>query len=182
MTDLTEQNFIFYRVDDSDINIQILADKDSETIWLTQKQISEIFGVGVSAISKHISNILDDNELDESTISILENVRPDGTTIGIKHYNLDMIISVGYRVNSYKATKFRQWATKHLREFLVKGFILDDERLKQGNNIFNKNYLDELVERIREIRASEAMFYEKIRSLFALSIDYQKNSPKALSF
>lgn len=182
MIDTTKQNFIIYSTDESNVNIQILADSKNETIWLNQKQIAQIFDVNVPAISKHISNILSDNELDDSTISILENVRKDGTCIGVKHYNLDMIIAVGYRVNSKKATKFRIWATKTLKEFIIKGFILDDERLKQGNNVFNKDYIDELIERIREIRASERLFYDKIKDVFALSIDYDKTSNKAREF
>lgn len=182
MIDTTKQNFIIYSTDESNVNIQILADSKNETIWLNQKQIAQIFDVNVPAISKHISNILSDNELDDSTISILENVRKDGTCIGVKHYNLDMIIAVGYRVNSKKATKFRIWATKTLKEFIIKGFILDDERLKQGNNVFNKDYIDELIERIREIRASERLFYDKIKDVFALSIDYDKTSNKAKEF
>ncbi len=182
MINIQEQNFIMYSVDDKNVNIQVLTDKDNETIWLNQKQIAEIFDVQVPAVSKHISNILKDEELDISTISILENVRPDGTSIGVKHYNLDMIIAIGYRINSKKATKFRIWATKTLKEYIIKGFVLDDERLKQGNNVFNKNYLDELLERIREIRASEKMFYEKIRDIFALSNDYDSSSTEAKNF
>lgn len=182
MIDTTKQNFIIYSTDESNVNIQILADSKNETIWLNQKQIAEIFDTTKQNISNHISNILKDEELTNSSVKDFLTVRNDGTSIGIKHYNLDMIIAVGYRVNSKKATKFRIWATKTLKEFIIKGFILDDERLKQGNNVFNKNYLDELLERIREIRASERLFYEKVKELFSLSIDYDKNSDQAKEF
>lgn len=170
-----ENKFIIWN--DANQGIKILLDEANETIWLNQKQISELFEVGVPAISKHISNILDEKELDKSTISILENVRPDGTSIGVKHYNLDMIIAVGYRVNSIKATKFRIWATKTLKEFIIKGFVLDDERLKQGKNTFKKDYFKELLERVRSIRASERRIWQQITDIFAeCSTDYDKNA------
>ncbi|AQW85595.1 putative virulence protein, RhuM family [Campylobacter pinnipediorum subsp. caledonicus] len=183
MIDVTKQNFIMYSVEDKDINIQILADSKNETIWLNQKQIAEIFDTDRSGITKHITNIYENQELEEkSTCELFAQVRKDGTSINVKHYNLDMIIAIGYRVNSKKATKFRIWATKTLKEYLTKGFILDKERLKQGNNIFNKDYLDELIEQIREIRASEKMFYQKIQAVYALSIDYDKSSELAKNF
>lgn len=179
MIDTTKKNFIIWNDGNNNTNIQVLLDEANETLWLNQKQIAEIFGVSVPTINEHIKNILNDNELDNSTIRnflIVQNEGKREVRREIAHCNLDMIIAVGYRVNSYKATKFRQWATKTLKEFLIKGFVLDDERLKQNNNIFNKNYFDELIERIREIRASEKLFYEKIRALFALSVDYDKTS------
>lgn len=179
MIDTTKKNFIIWNDGNNNTNIQVLLDETNETLWLSQKQIAEIFGVSVPTINEHIKNILNDNELDNSTIRnflIVQNEGKREVRREIAHCNLDMIIAVGYRVNSYKATKFRQWATKTLKEFLIKGFVLDDERLKQNNNIFNKNYFDELIERIREIRASERLFYEKIRALFALSVDYDKTS------
>ncbi|SUW85466.1 RhuM family protein [Campylobacter hominis] len=179
MIDTTKKNFIIWNDGNNNTNIQVLLDEANETLWLSQKQIAEIFGVSVPTINEHIKNILNDNELDNSTIRnflIVQNEGKREVRREIAHCNLDMIIAVGYRVNSYKATKFRQWATKTLKEFLIKGFVLDDERLKQNNNIFNKNYFDELIERIREIRASEKLFYEKIRALFALSVDYDKTS------
>ena len=179
MIDTTKKNFIIWNDGNNNTNIQVLLDEANETLWLSQKQIAEIFGVSVPTINEHIKNILNDNELDNSTIRnflIVQNEGKREVRREIAHCNLDMIIAVGYRVNSYKATKFRQWATKTLKEFLIKGFVLDDERLKQNNNIFNKNYFDELIERIREIRASERLFYEKIRALFALSVDYDKTS------
>lgn len=179
MIDTTKKNFIIWNDGNNNTNIQVLLDEANETLWLSQKQIAEIFGVSVPTINEHIKNILNDGELDNSTIRnflIVQNEGKREVRREIAHCNLDMIIAVGYRVNSYKATKFRQWATKTLKEFLIKGFVLDDERLKQNNNIFNKNYFDELIERIREIRASERLFYEKIRALFALSVDYDKTS------
>ena len=162
MIDTTKKNFIIWNDGNNNTNIQVLLDEADETLWLSQKQIAEIFGVSVPTINEHIKNILNDNELDNSTIRnflIVQNEGKREVRREIAHCNLDMIIAVGYRVNSYKATKFRQWATKTLKEFLIKGFVLDDERLKQNNNIFNKNYFDELIERIREIRASEKLFY-----------------------
>lgn len=182
MIDTKEQNFIIYSTGDNRVNIQILADKENETIWLNQKQIAEIFETSKQNVSYHIKNILDERELDESTVKEILTVRPDGTKLGVKHYNLDMIIAVGYRINSVKATQFRQWATSKLKEYIVKGFVLDDERLKQGNNVFNKDYFKELLERIRAIRASEKLFYEKVRDLFALSVDYDKTSQAAKNF
>ncbi len=144
-----------------------------ETVWLTQKAIAELFGVKVPAINKHLKNIFEAGELEEnSVISILETTASDGKTYNTRFYNLDAIISVGYRVNSYQATQFRIWATKTLKEFIIKGFVLDDDRLKQGNQVFGKDYFDELLERIREIRASERRFYQKITDIYALSVDY----------
>lgn len=186
MIDTTKtNNFILYSTNDNNINVQILADKENETVWLNQKQIAQIFDVQTPAINKHIKNILADKELESSTISKMEIVQQEGNRNikrEIEFYNLDMIISIGYRVNSYKATQFRVWATKTLKEFIVKGFVLDDERLKQGNNVFNKNYFDELLERIREIRASEKLFYEKIKDIFALSVGYDNKSKDAKLF
>lgn len=182
MIDTKEQNFIIYSTGDNKVNIQILADRENETIWLNQKQIAEIFETSKQNVSYHIKNILDERELHESTVKEILTVRPDGTKLGVKHYNLDMIIAVGYRINSVKATQFRQWATSTLKEYIIKGFVLDDERLKQGNNVFNKDYFKELLERIRAIRASEKLFYEKVRDLFALSADYDKTSQTAKNF
>jgi len=141
-----------------------------------------VFNVEVPAISKHLANIYDSGELErEATISILETTAADGKNYKTKYYNLDAIIAVGYRVNSYQATQFRIWATKTLKEFIIKGFVLDDERLKQGKH-FGKDYFDELLERIREIRASERRFYQKITDIYALSADYDKNAPITQEF
>ena len=147
-----------------------------ETAWLTQKTMAELFGVGVPAVNKHLKNIFESGELDaQATISKMEMVRSEGGREVVRQveiYNLDAIIAVGYRVNSYQATQFRIWATKTLREFMVKGFVLDDERLKQGKTLFGKDYFDELLERIREIRSSERRFYQKITDIYALAVDY----------
>lgn len=156
-----------------------------ESVWLTQKALAELFGVGVPAINKHLKNIYESGELvPDATISKMETVQTEGErTVAreLEYYNLDAIIAVGYRVNSYQATQFRIWATKTLKEFLLKGFVLDDERLKQGKT-FGKDYFDELLERIREIRASERRFYQKITDIYALSVDYDKNAPITQEF
>lgn len=183
MIDTKEQNFIIYSTGNNKVNIQILADKENETIWLNQKQIADIFEVDRTSITKHIKNILKDGELKEISVSAkISHTADDGKKYLTTFYNLDMIIAVGYRINSVKATQFRQWATSTLKEYIIKGFVLDDERLKQGNNVFNKDYFKELLERIRAIRASEKLFYEKVRELFALSVDYDKTSQTAKNF
>lgn len=178
-------NFLVYSTPEQDIKVNAVL-KD-ESIWLTQKAMAELFGVNVPAISKHISNIFDEGELDSSsTVSILEIVQKEGTR-NVKRsqefYNLDAIISVGYRVNSAKATKFRIWATSVLKEFMQKGFVLDDERLKSGSTLFGKDYFKELLERVRSIRASERRIYQQITDIFAeCSIDYSKDSEITKAF
>ena len=173
-----ELQIIFYK--DKDKNIKVEVFFENETFWMTQKKIATLFGVQRPAITKHLSNIFKTGELDEKEVSsILEHTTKHGAIEGktqkkqVKYYNLDAIIAVGYRVNSVQATKFRIWATKTLKEFIIKGFILDDERLKHGKN-FGKDYFDELLERIREIRASERRFYQKITDIYATAIDYDK--------
>jgi len=157
-----------------------------ESLWLTQRALAELFAVEVPAISKHLVSIFESGELvREATISILETVRQEGTRRvrrKLEYYNLDAIIAVGYRVNSYQATQFRIWATRVLREFMIKGFALDDERLKQGRTLFGKDYFQELIERIREIRASERRFYQKITDIYALSVDYDRDAPVTREF
>jgi hypothetical protein len=154
-----------------------------ETVWLTQKTLAELFGVGVPAIAKHLKNIFGSGELvEEAVLSILETTAADGKNYQTRYYNLDAIIAVGYRVNSFQATQFRIWATRTLKEFITKGFALDDERLKQGTKVFGKDYFDELLERIREIRASERRFYQKITDIYALSVDYDKDAPVTKTF
>ncbi len=157
-----------------------------ESVWLTQKALSELFGVGVAAISKHLKNIFESGELEPAaTVSKMETVQPEGTrrvAREIEIYNLDAVISVGYRVNSHQATQFRIWATSVLRDFVIKGFVLDDERLKQSKTVFGKDYFDELLERICEIRASERRFYQKVTDLYALSADYDTNAPDTREF
>lgn len=175
------QQFLLYTAPDGAVRVEVYF-KD-ETVWLTQKALAELFGVQVPAISKHLKNIFDSGELVEaSVVSILETTAADGKSYQTKYFNLDAIIAVGYRVNSYQATRFRIWATKTLREFIVKGFVLDDERLKQGKQLFGKDYFDELLERIREIRASERRFYQKITDIYALSADYDPNAPVTKEF
>lgn len=174
-------DIIFYTTPQGNVSIEVLYNND--TFWLTQKAMAELFGVKVPAISKHLSNIFETNELEEkSVISILETTASDGKNYKTSYYSLDAIIAVGYRVNSHHATQFRIWATKTLKEFIIKGFVLDDERLKQGKR-FGKDYFDELLERIREIRASERRFYLKITDIYEqCSIDYNKDAEITQTF
>ena len=177
---MEEVKFLLYSYLEDDVNVGVIVKND--TLWLTQKSMAELFGVGVPAISKHLKNIYESEELmKNSTISKMETVVNRGFKGKLKeeieYYNLDAIISVGYRVNSIKATRFRIWATKILREYIQKGFVLDDERLKQGETTFGKDYFKELLERVRSIRASERRIWQKITDIFAeCSIDYDKNS------
>ncbi len=180
--------FMFYSSKDGTSKIQVVV--EDENVWATQKSMSEIFGVQRPAITKHLQNIFESGELEENMVcSILEQPTAHGAIKGktqltkTKIYNLDAIISVGYRVNSHKATQFRIWATGILKEYLIKGFAMDDERLKQGKSLFGKDYFDELLDRIREIRASERRFYQKVTDLYQqCSYDYDKNSPITKNF
>jgi len=180
-----EVRFLLYNTPKEDVSIHAVM-KD-ETIWLTQKAMAELFGVEVPAISKHLSNIFSEGELQaEATVSKMETVQTEGSrnvkrTLDV--YNLDAIISVGYRVNSKKATNFRIWATGILKEYMTKGFAMDDERLKQGETAFGKEYFKELLERIRSIRASERRIWQQITDIFAeCSIDYDKNADVTKEF
>lgn len=183
-----EIQFLLYNMPDDAGKIQVII-KD-ETIWCTQKAMAQLFGVQRPAITKHLSNIFKEGELDEKVVcSILELTTEHGAIEGktqktpTKFYNLDAIISVGYRVSSPKATKFRQWATKILNEYIKKGFVLDDERLKQGTAVFGKDYFRELLERVRSIRTSERRIWQQITDIYAeCSIDYDKNSPTTHDF
>ncbi|GHV01669.1 toxin Fic [Campylobacterota bacterium] len=181
-----ELQFLIYSTPHENITIEVVV-KD-ESIWLTQKAIAMLFGVQVPAINKHLKNIFGDGELQEdATVSKMEMVVNRGfrgeVMEMIEFYNLDAIISVGYRVNSTKATQFRIWATKTLKEFIQKGFVLDDERLKQGQKAFGKDYFRELLERIRSIRASERRIWQQITDIFAeCSIDYDKQSQVTKDF
>ncbi len=168
-------DIILYSSPEGNIRVEVVY--LGETFWLTQKRMAELFGVEVPAVSKHLKNIFETGELQEgSVISKMETTAADGKNYQTAFYNLDAIIAVGYRVNSKQATQFRIWATKTLREFIIKGFVLDDERLKQGHR-FGKDYFDELLERIREIRASERRFYLKITDIYEqCSIDYNKDA------
>jgi len=171
----TNKDMVIYTDQNQNIKLNVII--KNETLWATQKQMAELFEVNVPAISKHLKNIFESAELDKNAvISILETTASDGKKYNTKFYNLDAIIAVGYRVNSKKATKFRIWATEILKEFIIKGFVLDDERLKQSKN-FSKDYFDELLERVRSIRASERRIYQKITDIFReCSIDYDKDS------
>jgi hypothetical protein len=173
--------FLLYTAPDGAVKVDVFF--KNETVWLTQKALADLFGVKRPAITKHLGNIFSTGELVEaSACSILEHTARDGKTYSAKYYNLDAIIAVGYRVNSYQATQFRIWATQTLREFITKGFVLDDERLKQGKKAFGQDYFDELLEHIREIRASERRFYQKITDLYALSLDYSPEAPLTQEF
>ncbi|MBD3331134.1 cell filamentation protein Fic [Candidatus Peregrinibacteria bacterium] len=175
-----QSDIILYTTPEGDVKIDVFF-KD-ETVWLTQKKMSELFGVERPAITKHLGNIFNEQELDEKSVSsILEHTAEDGKKYKTKFYNLDAIIAVGYRVNSKKATKFRIWATQTLREFIIKGFVLDDERLKNGSH-FGKDYFEDLLERIREIRTSERRFYQKITDLYATSADYDSDDELTKEF
>lgn len=174
-------DFLFYNSENGTTSVQVVV--GSDTVWTTQKGMSEIFDVTTQNISIHLSNIFETSELSEDSVcKEILHTAADGKRYKTKFYNLDAIIAVGYRVNSYNATKFRIWATNILREYLIKGFALDDERLKQGNNLFNKDHFRELLERIRDIRSSEKMFYEQVKDLFTTSEDYDKHSPNAILF
>lgn len=176
---LTE--FLLYTTPNSDVKVEIFL--HNESVWLPQKRMAELFGVQRPAITKHLKNIFDSGELDENSVSsILEHTAQDGKAYQTKYYNLDAILSVGYRVNSAQATQFRIWATKVLKEYIIKGFAMDDERLKNGR-YFGKDYFDELLERVRSIRASERRIYQKITDIFAeCSIDYDNNSETTKNF
>ena len=167
---------ILYTTPDGNVKVEVIL--QDETVLLTQKAMGELFGVENNTINYHLKEVFRTNELEED--SVIRKIRitaTDGKKYLTNFYNLDAIISVGYRVNSQQATQFRIWATKTLREFIIKGFVLDDERLKQGGQLFGKDYFDELLERIREIRASERRFYQKITDIYSeCSIDYD---PKA---
>lgn len=171
-------DFLLYTSSDGQIHVQCRI--ENETIWLTQKMMAELFDVNIPAVSKHLANIYESGELVESaTVSKMEIVRQEGNRQvkrTLDYYNLDAIISVGYRVNSVRGTQFRIWATSTLAEYMTKGFVLDDERLKQGKTAFGRDYFEELLGRIREIRASERRFYQKITDIYALSADYDKDT------
>jgi len=164
--------FLLYTTPNGKVKIEIFL--RDENIWLTQAKIAELFGVGIPAINKHLKNIFETDELQEnSVISILETTASDGKTYKTHYYNLDAILSVGYRVNSVQATQFRIWATERLREYIIKGFTMDDERLKEPNNIFGKDYFEEQLSRIRDIRSSERRMYQKVTDIYAqCSADY----------
>ena len=177
-----QSNFLLYVSQSGEVKVDVLL--HDETVWLTQKGMQELFGKAKQTISEHIQNIFKEGELEEN--SVVRNFRTtagDGKNYTTSFYNLDVIISTGYRVKSQQGTQFRIWATKVLREYIIKGFAMDDDRLKQGSSQFGKDYFDELLERIREIRASERRFYQKITDIYAeCSIDYDPKSEVTRTF
>ena len=181
-----EIQFLLYSLPDEEGKVQVVI-KD-ETIWCTQKAMAQLFGVGVPAVSKHLGHIFEEGELDRNTtVSKMEIVVNRGfrgsVNEEVEFYSLDAIIAVGYRVSSLKATRFRQWATKILNEYIKKGFVMDDERLKQGKAVFGKDYFRELLERVRSIRTSERRIWQQITDIYAeCSIDYDKNAPTTRDF
>ena len=176
-------DILFYTTPKGKVKIEVIY--ENETFWLSQKRLAELFDVDRSVITKHLKNIFESAELDEnSTCAKIAQVQKEGSrevSREIEYYNLDAIIAVGYRVNSQRATQFRIWATQTLKEYIIKGFVLDDERLKQGKK-FGHDYFDELLERIREIRASERRFYQKITDIYALAADYNKDAETTKDF
>ena len=177
-----EIQFFLYNMPDADGKVQVVI--RGETLWCTQKAMAQLFGVGVPAISKHLKNIFGEDELvADSVISKMETTATDGKNYKTTYYSLDAIIAVGYRVSSLKATRFRQWATKILYEYIKKGFAMDDERLKQGTAVFGKDYFRELLERVRSIRTSERRIWQQITDIYAeCSTDYDRNSPTTHDF
>lgn len=171
-------DIVIYTNEQGDIKLDIRF--EDENIWLNQTQLTEVFQKSKSTISEHISNIFDENELEEN--SVVRNFRTtakDNKNYNVKYYNLDMIIAIGFRVKSPQGTQFRIWARKRLNEYITKGFILDDERFKSGNNM---NYFDELQKRLRDIRISERFFYQKIKDIYMTSIDYDPKDEKTIEF
>lgn len=185
MSNVKDFHFLLYKVEQEDVIVKAFI--QNETLWLTQKSMAELFGVNKSTISRHLKNIYEEKELVEhSTVAFFATVQNEGEreiTRNIAFYNLDAIISVGYRVNSMRATHFRIWATNILKEYIQKGFVLDDERLKQGKKAFGKDYFRELLERVRSIRSSERRIYQQITDIFAeCSIDYDKEADITKNF
>ena len=180
-----QSNFLIYNTPNNNVRVDVFIQE--ETVWLTQKSLAELFDTSTQNITTHLKNIYDDAELTEAaTCKEILQVQTEGqreVSRKIKFYNLDAIISVGYRVNSAKATQFRIWATQTLKEFIIKGFVLDDYRLKEGRAIFGKDYFKELLRRVRSIRASERRIYQQVTDIFAeCSIDYDKNAPITKNF
>ena len=177
-----EIQFILYQLPDDEGKVQVVI-KD-ETIWATQKAMAQLFDVGIPAISKHLKNIFEEGELPESSVvSKMEITASDGKDYRTSFYSLDAIIAVGYRVSSVRATRFRQWATRILNEYIRKGFVLDEDRLKQGTAVFGKDYFRELLEKVRSIRASERRIWQQITDIYAeCSFDYDRNSPTTREF
>jgi len=180
---VTRSQILFYQSEDGSSRIEVRLDEG--TVWLTQALIAELYQITKQNVSLHIRNILEEGELDQAaTVKQYLTVQTEGSRSvrrSIDYYNLDMILAIGYRVRSHRGTQFRRWATERLREYLIKGFVLDDVRLKEGKSI-GADYFDELLERIRDIRASEKRFYRKIRDIYALAIDYDPRAEATLEF
>jgi len=178
-----KSEIILYKTEDGEVKLEVRL--ENETAWLTQKMIAELFQVSVPTVNEHIKNIIDEGELkDKATIRKFLIVQTEGSrqvSRNVDFFNLDMILAVGYRVRSDRGTQFRQWATKRLQEYLVKGFTMDDERLKEGVNI-GSDYFDEILARIRDIRSSEKRFYQKIRDIYKLAVDYDPKAEETLEF
>ena len=179
---MNKSDIILYSTPEGSIKVEVIL--QDETVWLSQKAMAELFGVDRTVITKHLSNLFKEKELlRDSVCAKIAHTAEDGKKYDILFYNLDAIISVGYRVNSNQATQFRIWATNTLKEYMLKGFVLDDERLKQGGRLFGKDYFDDLLERIREIRASERRFYQKITDIYAeCSVDYNPETEITRTF
>lgn len=179
---LQDIRFILYNFPEEEDKVQVII--RDETLWCTQKAMAQLFGVDRTVISKYLKNIFESFELQQDSVCAkFAHTAEDGKIYNTQFYNLDAVISVGYRVNSLKATRFRQWATKILNEYIKKGFVLDDDRLKQGETVFGQDYFQELLERIRSIRASERRVWQKITDIYAeCSVDYDKNSPTTHDF
>lgn len=177
-----EIQFILYNLPEKEGKVQVII--RDETLWCTQKAMAQLFGVDRTVISKHLKNIFGSSELQQDSVCAkFAHTAEDGKIYNTQFYNLDAVISVGYRVNSLQATRFRQWATKTLNEYIKKGFVLDDDRLKQGETVFGQDYFQELLERIRSIRASERRIWQKITDIYAeCSVDYDKNSSTTHDF
>jgi hypothetical protein len=184
MIDLKANNsdFLLYTSEDGDVRVDVFI--YNESVWLTQKAMQDLFDRSKSTVSEHISNVFKEGELNENqVVRKFRTTADDGKDYEVSYYNLDVIISVGYRIKSQRGTQFRIWATNTLKEYIIKGFVLDDKRLKQGNQTFGKDYFEELLERIREIRASERRFYQKITDIYAqCSIDYDAQAELTQQF
>ena len=169
---------VIYKSEDGHIKVDVLF--EGETVWLTQAQICELFGKSKSTISEHIKNIFEEGELNiDSVVRNFRTTASDGKEYDTNYYNLDVIISVGYRVKSHQGTQFRIWATQRLREYIIKGFTLNDERFTSGSSM---NYFKELLDRIRQIRLSERVFYQQVKDIYATSIDYDPSDEMTLTF
>lgn len=179
---IEQSDFLFYNADSGSNKIRVFV--ANEDVWITQAAMVEAFGIDKSGVSRHLKNIFDDGELEkEAVVAKIATTGTDGKTYQVEHYNLDAILSVGFRANSRKAIQFRRWSNSVLKEYLIKGFAMDDERLKQGNNLFENDYFEELLERIRDIRASERRFYQKVTDIYTTcSYDYDSKSDLSKEF